>query len=234
MSNCENQLIREATDFPLSANEEWESLNDVAETITVKATNREEFLKEAQSGTFDGVVAAFRAFTSASITGMFDSEILKALPPTFKFLCQNGAGYDPISVPDCTQAGVRLSNVPELADDATADTCLFLILGALRMFNPCMATLREGSFKGSAFKLGHDPRGKTLGILGMGGIGRNVAKKAEGFGMKIQYYNRNELSPELSGGAKYVSFDELLATSDVLSLNLPLNVSVLLRSSFLY
>lgn len=93
------------------------------------------------------------------------------------------------------------------------------------MFNPCMRTLREGSFKGSAFKLGHDPRGKTLGILGMGGIGRNVASKARSFGMKIQYYNRKELSAELSGGAKYVSFDELLATSDVLSLNLPLNVS---------
>lgn len=93
------------------------------------------------------------------------------------------------------------------------------------MFNPCMGTLRDGRFKGSAFKLGHDPRGKTLGILGMGGIGRNVASKAKGFGMKIQYFNRKELSPELSGGAKYVSFDELLATSDVLSLNLPLNVS---------
>lgn len=146
------------------------------------------------------------------------------MPPSFKFLCQNGAGYDPINVADCTAAGVRLSNVPEIADDATADTCLFLILGALRMFNPVMEKLREGVFKGDGYAMGHDPRGKVLGILGMGGIGRNVMKKAEAFGMKIQYYNRNPLSEELSGGAKYVSFDELLATSDVLSLNLPLNV----------
>ena len=71
---------------------------------------------------------------------------------------------------------------------------------------------------------GHDPQGKVLGILGMGGIGRNLMKKAAAFGMTIQYYNRSKLSDELSGGAKYVSFDELLATSDVLSLNLPLNV----------
>jgi D-3-phosphoglycerate dehydrogenase len=106
---------------------------------------------------------------------------------------------------------------------------MFLILGALRMFNPCMTTLRDGLFKGNTFKLGHDPRGKTLGILGMGGIGRNVAAKAKGFGMKIQYFNRKELSAELSGGAKYVGFDELLATSDVLSLNLPLNVSFRIR-----
>jgi glyoxylate reductase len=132
----------------LSAKEEWQSLNDVAETITVKASNRSEFLKEAQSGAFDGVVAAFRAFTSQTITGIIDEEILKAMPDTFKFLCQNGAGYDPINITDCTSAGVRVCNVPEIADDATSDTALFLILGALRMFNPAMNTLREGKFKG--------------------------------------------------------------------------------------
>lgn len=60
-----------------------------------------------------------------------------------------------------------------------------------------------------------------------GGIGRNLMKKAAAFGMTTQYYNRSKLSEELSGGAKYVSFDELLSTSDVLSLNLPLNVSQL-------
>ena len=118
-----------------------------------------------------------------------------------------------------------MCNVPEIADDATADTCMFLILGALRMFNPCMTSLREKKFKGGEFKMGRDPRGKTLGILGMGGIGRNVAAKAKGFGMEIQYFNRKKLSSEMSGGAKYVSFEDLLATSDVLSLNLPLNVS---------
>jgi len=73
--------------------------------------------------------------------------------------------------------------------------------------------------------IGKDPQGKILGILGMGGIGRNLKKKAEAFGMTVQYYNRSQLSDDLSGGAKYVSFEELLKTSDVLSLNLPLNVS---------
>lgn len=192
--------------------------------MVVQSTNRAGFLKEAKSGAFEGVVSAFRGFTSASITGHFDSEILSALPSTFQFLCQNGAGYDPIDIAACTKAGVRVCNVPEIADDATSDTALFLMLGALRLFNPMMMTLREGTFKGPNLQLGNDPRGKKLGILGMGGIGRNVAAKARGFGMEIQYYNRNPLSEELSGGAKYVSFDELLATSDVLSLNLPLNV----------
>lgn len=59
----------------------------------------------------------------------------------------------------------------------------------------------------------------------MGGIGRNMKKKTDALGMKCIYHNRNPLSNELAAGAKYVSFDELLAQSDVLSLNLPLNVS---------
>lgn len=63
-----------------------------------------------------------------------------------------------------------------------------------------------------------------LGILGMGGIGRNMKKKAEAFGMRVVYHNRKELSEEMAGGAKYVGFEELLRTSDVVSLNLPLNV----------
>lgn len=103
---------------------------------------------------------------------------------------------------------------------------MFLILGALRNFNTSMHALREGKWRGQpAPPLGHDPQGRILGILGMGGIGRNLKKKAEAFGMTVIYHNRRQLSEELSGGAKYVTFDELLASSDVLSLNLPLNVS---------
>jgi len=98
------------------------------------------------------------------------------------------------------------------------------MLGALRNFNTSMAALRRGDWKGKPDPgLGHDPQGKVLGILGMGGIGRNMKKKAEAFGMTTIYHNRRELDPEISAGAKYVSFEELLKTSDVLSLNLPLN-----------
>jgi glyoxylate reductase len=98
------------------------------------------------------------------------------------------------------------------------------MLGSLRNFNTSMVTLRRGEFRGQPGPaLGHDPQGKTLGILGMGGIGRNIKGKAAAFGMTTIYHNRNELSPEMADGAKYVSFEELLKTSDVLSLNLPLN-----------
>ena len=138
-----------------------------------------------------------------------------------------GAGYDQIIPDACSKRDPPLlvSHTPAVPDDATADTAIFLMLGALRNFNTSMAALRRGEFKGKPPPaLGHDPQGKTLGILGMGGIGRNLKRKAESFGMKIIYHNRKELSSEMAGGAEYVSFEDLLKTSDVLSLNLPLNV----------
>ena len=117
-----------------------------------------------------------------------------------------------------------MSNVPDLVAEATADTTIFLMLGALRNFNSAMRSLRRGEWRGSPPALGRDPQGKTLGILGMGGIGRCVKRKAEmGFGMRCVYHNRRELSEEMSGGAEYASFEELLRRGDVLSLNLPLN-----------
>jgi len=117
-----------------------------------------------------------------------------------------------------------VSNVPTAVDDATADTAIFLMLGALRNFNTSMHALRRGEWRGKpAPTLGHDPQGKVLGILGMGGIGRNMSKKAAVFGMTTIYHNRRKLDDEKAGGAEYVSFEELLKKSDVLSLNLPLN-----------
>ncbi|KAI9814433.1 MAG: hypothetical protein M1827_003289 [Pycnora praestabilis] len=206
------------------AHDAWKSLGEVAELIEPEAVERSEFIKEVKDGGLDGVVAIYRTFGSFTITGRFDEELVNLLPSSVKFISHNGAGYDQIDIAVCTAKGIRVSNVPTAVDDATADTNMFLIIGALRGFNTSMLALREGKWRGHPPPpLGHDPEGKVLSILGMGGIGRNLKKKAEAFGMKVQYHNRKELPEELSGGAKYVSFEELLATSDVISLNLPLN-----------
>ncbi|KAF4901589.1 putative 2-hydroxyacid dehydrogenase [Colletotrichum viniferum] len=135
------------------------------------------------------------------------------------------AGYDNIDVVACTARNILVSNCPEVVDDATAHTAVFLILAALRGFNNGIMSIRNRTWTGHvpSGPLGHDPQGKTLGILGLGGIGINLKKKMEMFRTEVIYHNR---SPSvLSDGAEYVSFDELLAKSDVLSLNLPLNVS---------
>lgn len=206
------------------AHKEWATISEIATVVEPKSTTRAEFIEECKSGAFDEVVVAYRTFGSAALTGLIDEEVVKVLPKSLKYICHNGAGYDQVDVHACTEKGIRVSNVPVAVDDATADTNMFLILGALRGFNTSMLALREGKWRGSPPPpLGHDPQGKVLGILGMGGIGRNLMKKAAAFDMKTQYYNRSQLSEELSGGAKYVSFEELLKTSDVLSLNLPLN-----------
>lgn len=238
-----------------SAHESWNALSDLGELIRPTATNRTDFLQECRDGKLDGVVAALRTFFSVSITGLVDEEIVNALPRSMKYLahcgtyatCQtqislrgrdpranlnffflSGAGYDQVDVHACSARNppLRVSNVPTAVDDATADVNMFLIIGALRNFNTGMFALREGKWRGQpAPPLGHDPQGKVLGILGMGGIGRNLKKKAEAFGMKVIYHNRRKMSDDLAGGAQYVSFDKLLSTSDVISLNLPLNVS---------
>lgn len=120
---------------------------------------------------------------------------------------------------------IHVSNVSEPVNHATAVTALFLMIGALRNYAVSQASLRNQEWRGSPpAALGHDPDGKLLGILGMGGIGRDFAKKCRALGMTVQYHNRNKLSEKEEDGAKYVEFDELLKTSDVLSLNLPLNV----------
>lgn len=102
---------------------------------------------------------------------------------------------------------------------------MFLILGALRRVTIPFTAVRKHEWRGKNFGLGHDPKKKVLGVLGMGGIGQAVAQRAKAFGMTVQYHNRNRLPEKEEQGAKYVSFDDLLATSDVLSLNLALNAS---------
>ncbi|KAI0813685.1 D-isomer specific 2-hydroxyacid dehydrogenase [Xylaria sp. FL0064] len=204
----------------------WKALSGLAELVTPEAKNRQEFIEECKSGTFDGIFAICdRAPSSIAITGRFDEELINALPQSVKFLCHNGAGYDNIDTAACTARSILVSNCPEVVGDATADTAVFLILAALRGFNNGIMAIRNGTWTGHVPPppLGHDPQGKVLGILGMGGIGRNLKKKVEVLGMRCIYHSRTQLSPQLEDGAEYVNFDELLARSDVLSLNLPLN-----------
>ena len=157
------------------------------------------------------------------ITGPFDQELIHTLPSSLRFVSHNGAGYDSIDAGACAARGISVSNTPGAVDACSADTAMFLILGALRRIHVPYTALRAGQWRGR-MGLTHEPEGKTLGILGMGGIGTAVARRAQGFGLHLQYHNRSCLPEQRNvTGAKYVSFEELLASSDIISVHLPLN-----------
>ncbi|KIW18954.1 hypothetical protein PV08_03243 [Exophiala spinifera] len=206
------------------ANTEWKAYGSKYNLKEFRKGTREQFLSKCKAGEYNDVVALYRSNTSTSETGPFNEELVSLLPSSLKFICHNGAGYDNIEVDACTKRGIKVSSTPLAVDNATADVGIFLLLGALRQVWTPLKAIKEGRWKGNA-QLGHDPRGKLLGILGMGGIGRAMADRARAFGMTIAYHNRSRLPAELEGDATYLSFDELLARSDVLSLNLSLNAN---------
>ncbi|KAJ5901774.1 hypothetical protein N7495_002302 [Penicillium taxi] len=206
------------------ARKEWEELSSLLTLKEFPSGTREEFIQNCKSGQYDDVVVIYRSNAFNKLTGNFDAELISVLPQSLRYICHNGAGYDNIDVSACSERKISVSSTPIAVNNATADVGIFLMIGALRQAYVPQTALREGKWLGQS-TLGHDPRGKILGILGMGGIGREMAARAKAFGMKIQYHNRSRLPTELEGGATYVSFDELLASSDVFSLNLALNAS---------
>ncbi|KAF4636648.1 hypothetical protein G7Y89_g1419 [Cudoniella acicularis] len=212
---------------------EWKEFEKFAELKV--GTSRADFLGAIEKGDYSNVVALYRSNASTPLTGPFDVELVPKLPQSLKFICHNGAGYDNIDVEACSSRGIQVSHTPVAVNSATADIAIFLMLGALRRIHIPYTAIRDFKWRGPSPQLGHDPQNKILGILGMGGIGRDVAARGRAFGMKIQYYNRTTLSPELEQGAKYVDFKELMKTSDVLSLNCSLTkatVGIIGRKEF--
>ena len=140
-----------------------------------------------------------------------------------------GVGYNNIDVDAASKQGIAVCNTPEAVCEPTAELCLSLILSLSRRVAECNHRLRtESNFKwGVMQNLGQTLHGKTLGIIGMGKIGKSVSQKAQAFGMKVVYNNRMQLaaSEETNRNIAYREFDELLKTADVISLHCPLNKS---------
>jgi glyoxylate reductase len=145
--------------------------------------------------------------------------------PRLRIVANAVVGYDNVDVEACHARGVAVTNTPDVLTDATADLAIALMLTAVRRLPQAERSLRAGGFRGWGFwdYLGGDLSGSTLGILGMGRIGQATARRARAFGMRIQYTNRRPLPAELEGslGARYVDWETLLTTSDVLSLHAP-------------
>ena len=159
------------------------------------------------------------------ITDSIDEELLDAASH-LKIIAHFGVGYNNIDVKAATARGILVSNTPGVLTDATADLAFALILATSRRIVTCDRITREGRFQYWApmLFLGRDVSGKTLGIIGLGQIGKAVALRAKGFSMRVLYHNRTKLDilEETSLNAEYVSLKTLLMESDFLSLHVPL------------
>ncbi|MET4619336.1 glyoxylate reductase [Arthrobacter sp. 2762] len=159
------------------------------------------------------------------LTERIDAELLDAAGPQLKVVANVAVGYDNIDVPACTERGIIATNTPGVLTEATADIAFGLILMATRRLGEGERLIRSGqAWKwGMFFLLGSSLQGKTLGVVGMGGIGQATARRAKAFGMEIVYQSRSEIDPAIAAelGARRVELDELLTISDVVSLHCP-------------
>lgn len=161
------------------------------------------------------------AESDVSICQLTDRIDARVAGKRLKHLCTYSVGLDHLDIEGLKAAGVRISHTPSVLTDATADLTWALILGAARRVVPASTFLKHGHFNGFGPKLfvGKALSGATLGILGMGRIGQAVARRAEGFGMKVIYHSRSEVQCPYTA----VSLEALLERSDVLSIHCPLN-----------
>ncbi|MFT3865285.1 MAG: D-glycerate dehydrogenase [Solirubrobacterales bacterium] len=153
-----------------------------------------------------------------------DDELLDAAGPSLRGVCNVAVGFDNIDLAACARRGVVVTNTPGVLDDATADLAFALILAAVRRLGEGerLVRARRPWTWGMDFMVGHDLRGKRLGIVGLGGIGSRVAHRGRAFGMEIVYFSRNESPHAAELEATRLDLDEVLATGDVVSLHSPL------------
>jgi len=145
-------------------------------------------------------------------------------------VCNAGVGYNNIDLDACTSRGILATNTPGVLDDTVADLGFALILAAGRRLTEADRYLRAGRWGrwSNDLLLGMDIHHKTLGIVGMGRIGRALARRARGFDMQILYCNRSRAPEPVESalGARQVALDELLAAADFVCLTLPYSAAV--------
>lgn len=151
-----------------------------------------------------------------------DAALMDAVGPQLKVISQYAVGYDNIEIAAATQRGIPVGNTPGALTETTADFAWALLMAAARRVVEGDRYTRAGRWKtwGPSILLGRDVFGATLGILGFGRIGQAVARRAQGFGMRVLYHDvrRDELAEE-QVRAQFVSLDTLLAESDYLTIH---------------
>ena len=176
-----------------------------------KAISREELLQRVKG----------KEALVCLLTDSVDTALLDAAGPQLKVVANVAVGYNNIDVPACRARGVVVTNTPDVLTNACADFTWGLILAVTRRLGEGERQLRAGAWGGWALDhmLGMELRGKQLGLVGVGRIGRAVAEKAPAFGMTVAYAEPVAINLP---GAAHMPLDRLLATSDVISLHVPM------------
>ncbi len=158
-----------------------------------------------------------------SLTEKIDENVVQKLSASVKIISNFAVGFGNIDLKATKKRNIVVTNTPDVLTDATAEIAMLLILGAARRASEGLLYAKNKNWKWSAdFLIGKQLTGSRLGILGMGRIGRAVAKLAKAFGMEIHYHNRSKLNSDLEMGAIYhENIKSLFSVSDILSINCP-------------
>jgi len=196
-------------------------IQEIADQFDVQANektqpfSRDELLERV--GGIDGLLS--------TITDRIDEEVYDRAPG-LRIVANYGVGFDNIDIPGATARGIMVTNTPGVVTNATADITFALILAVARRIVEGDRMTRSGGFKSWApmHFLGTEVTGKTLGIVGLGRIGRAVARRARSFDMEVLYFSRNPLkrTEEEELGVAFAPLEDLLARSDFVSLHVPL------------
>lgn len=163
------------------------------------------------------------------LTEKIDGELLDAAGPNLRIVANVAVGFDNIDVPTCTARGVAVTNTPGVLDETTADFAWTLLMAVARRLIEGDRMARSGAWtKWNLDQLcGADVWGKTLGIIGLGRIGRAVARRAAGFRMRIIYNGTNRAAAEIENElkAEFLPRDAVFEQADFLSLHVPLTAA---------
>ena len=161
-----------------------------------------------------------------TVTDTIDQKLLARAGPRMKLIANYGVGFDHIDVETALNRGIVVTNTPDVLTEDTADFAMALILSVPRRLFSSARVLERGEWAGwspTSF-LGHRIHGKRLGIVGMGRIGKAIARRAVAFGLQVHYHNRRPVNPAIEkelGASYWESLDQMLARMDIISVNCP-------------
>ena len=200
-----------------------EAENNLAENFDVTFNKNDEPIQ------YEKLIDLANQYDGLVVSGWdkFDENFFNKMKGKLKIIATFSVGYDHININSAKEKNIVITNTPDVLNDAVAEITIFLMLAACRKAYEGVNLVKSDNWKKVKidfvnFVMGQSMTGKTLGIIGLGRIGRIVAKRAKGFGMKIIYHNRNKLSDKLEDGAKYYNtLNSMMPDCDFVSIHTP-------------